>query len=248
MIALYPMIDAAIGEASDLRYRSKVLQRAVAGLMETISAWRKVAFAIALNGNSATPREADAVHDLLPQTRLSPTAIASTKEPAELRDACCAAVRTLTRFDAQTPMQRLLADNAALGMLGMARALNGLTGVIDPRDVVGVRGMARLRVADWAPAFLNAARTLVAVGAMSMFWVASAWPNGVAAITFCAVIVILLPPVGDGAYSASVIFFQGSDAERGPGRHCGVRVPSAGDHLSKPLPAPWGWCSCRWDF
>ena len=37
-------------------------------------------------------------------------------------------------------MQRLLADNAAAGMLGMARALNGLTGVIDPRDVVGVRG------------------------------------------------------------------------------------------------------------
>ena len=127
-----------------------------------------------------------------------------------MRDACCSAVRTLTRFDAQTPMQRLLADNAALGMLGMARALNGLTGVIDPRDVVGVRGMARLRVADWAPAFLNAARTLVAVGAVSMFWVASAWPNGVAAITFCAVIVILLPPVGDGAYSASVQFFQGS--------------------------------------
>ena len=72
VIALYPMIDAAIGEASDLRYRSKVLQRAVAGLMETISAWRKVAFAIALNGDSATQREADAVHDLLPQTRLSP--------------------------------------------------------------------------------------------------------------------------------------------------------------------------------
>ena len=51
------MIDAAIGEASDLRYRSAVLQRAVAGLMQTISAWRKVAFAIALNGDAATPRK-----------------------------------------------------------------------------------------------------------------------------------------------------------------------------------------------
>ena len=51
VIALDPMIDAAIGEASDLRYRSAVLQRAVSGLMETISAWRKVAFAIALNGD-----------------------------------------------------------------------------------------------------------------------------------------------------------------------------------------------------
>ena len=51
VIALYPMIDAAIGEASDLRYRSAALQRAVAGLMETITAWRKIAFAIALNGD-----------------------------------------------------------------------------------------------------------------------------------------------------------------------------------------------------
>ena len=90
VIALYPMIDAAIGEASDLRYRSKVLQRAVSGLMETISAWRKVAFALALNGNSSTPREANAVHDLLPQARLSPNATRSADEPAEMRDACCA--------------------------------------------------------------------------------------------------------------------------------------------------------------
>ena len=69
------MIDAAIGEASDLRYRSAVLQRAVPGLMETISAWRKVAFAIALNGDATTRREANAIHDLLPRARLSPDAI-----------------------------------------------------------------------------------------------------------------------------------------------------------------------------
>jgi uncharacterized membrane protein YccC len=210
VIALYPMIDAAIGEASDLRYRSAVLQRAVAGLMETVSAWRKVAIAIAHNGDAATREEANAVHDQLPRARLSPDATGSTEEPAALRDACCSAVRSLTRFDASTPMQRLLADNAAAGMLGMARALNGLTGVIDPREVVGVRGTARLRVADWMPAFVNAVRVLFAVGTISLFWIVSAWPNGVAAITFCAVIVILLPPSGDAAYSASVMFFHGT--------------------------------------
>ncbi len=95
-------------------------------------------------------------------------------------------------------------------MLGMARALNGLTGVIDPRDVIRVKGRARLRVADWMPAFVNAVRVLFAVGAISLFWIVSAWPNGVAAITFCAVIVILLPPSGDAAYSASIMFLQGS--------------------------------------
>ena len=56
VIALDPMIDAAIGEASDLRYRSAVLQRAVSGLMETISAWRKVAFALARNSDATSPR------------------------------------------------------------------------------------------------------------------------------------------------------------------------------------------------
>ncbi len=75
VIALDPMIDAAIGEASDLRYRSAALQRAVSGLMETLSAWRKVTFAMALKGDSTTPREAAAVHDLLPPARLSPHAI-----------------------------------------------------------------------------------------------------------------------------------------------------------------------------
>ena len=67
VIALDPMIDSAIGEASDLRYRSRVLQRAVSGLMNTISAWRKVAFEIELNCNAATQRDARAVHDDLPR-------------------------------------------------------------------------------------------------------------------------------------------------------------------------------------
>jgi uncharacterized membrane protein YccC len=210
VIALDPMIDAAIGEASDLRYRSAALQRAVSGLMETISAWRKVAFALARHSDASTPHEAHVIHDLLPPARLSTHAIESTEEPAELRGACCSAVRTLTHFDAETPMQRLLADNAAAGMLGMARALNGLTGVIDPRDVVRVKGRAHLHVADWMPAFVNALRVLLAVGAISLFWIVSAWPNGVAAITFCAVVVILLPPSGDAAYSNAVLFLQGS--------------------------------------
>src|SRR6202021_312195 len=106
VIALDPMIDAAIGEASDLRYRSAVLARAVSGLMETISAWRKVAFALARNGDAMTAGEAHVIHHLLPHDRLSPLATESTEEPAELREACCSAVRTLTRFEAETPMQR----------------------------------------------------------------------------------------------------------------------------------------------
>ncbi len=85
VIALDPMIDAAIGEASDLRYHSPVLQRAVSGLMETISAWRRAAFEIALNGNVTTKREAHAVHELLPRRWLALDASGSASQPAELR-------------------------------------------------------------------------------------------------------------------------------------------------------------------
>jgi uncharacterized membrane protein YccC len=210
VIALDPTIDAAIGEASDLRYRSRVLQRAVSGLLEAISAWRKVAYEIELSGSPGTEREARAIHDRLPRERLSADAAGSPKRPAELRQACCSAARSLVGYNAETPTQRLLADNAALGMLGMARALNGLTVVVDPRDMIAVKGTARLRVADWLPPFINAVRVFVTVGAISLFWIASAWPSGVTAITFCAVIVILLPLQGDLAYSASMTFLQGT--------------------------------------
>src|SRR5271170_7595030 len=209
VIALDPTIDAAIGEASDLRYRSPVLQRAVSGLVETMSAWRKAAYEIALNRNPATEREAHAIYNELPRDRLSPDASASAKTPAELRAACCSAVRSLTRFNAETPSQRLLADSAAQGMLGMARGLNGLVGVVDPPDMIPIRGTARLHVPDWLPPSINAVRAFLAIGVISLFWIASAWPNGALAITFCAIIVVLLPLQGDVAYSASMTFLKG---------------------------------------
>src|ERR1700722_7925905 len=209
VIALDPVIDAAIGEASDLRYRSPVLQRAVSGLMETTVAWRWAAFEIARSRDAAVSDEAHAIHDQLPRDRVSLDESGTGKKPAELREACCAAARSLVRCDAQTPSHRLLADSAAIGMPGMARALNGLTGVGDPSDMNPIRGTARLRVPDWLPPSVNALRVLLSVGAMSLFWIASAWPSGALAITFCAIIVVLLPLQGDLAYSASMTFLKG---------------------------------------
>jgi uncharacterized membrane protein YccC len=209
VIALDPMIDATIGEASDLRYHSPVLQRAVSGLMETIVAWRWAAFEIVRSRDAAVNDEAHAIHDQLPRDRVSLDASGSRKKPAELREACCAAARSLVRCDAETPSHRLLADSAAIGMLGMARALNGLTGVVDPSDMIPVKGMARLHVPDWLPPSITALRVVLAIGATSLFWIASAWPNGAFAITFCAIIVVLLPLQGDLAYSASMTFLKG---------------------------------------
>jgi uncharacterized membrane protein YccC len=209
VIALDPMIDSAIGEASDLRYRSPILQQAVIGLMETISVWRKVAFAIENNPDGAMSGEADLVHKQLPHDRLSASAGGSSIGPADLRRECCAAARSLVRLPAQTPRQQLLADSAATGMIGMSRALNGLTVVVNPREAIRVRGAARLRVPDTLPAAINAARAFATVAVLSLFWVASAWSSGVTAITFAAVIVILLPLQGDQAYNASMTFLVG---------------------------------------
>ena len=94
-------------------------------------------------------------------------------------------------------------------MLGIARALNGLAGVVDPPDMIPVRGMARLHVPDWLPPSINALRAFLSIIAISLFWIASAWPNGALAITFCAIIVVLLPLQGDVAYFASMTFLKG---------------------------------------
>ena len=138
VIALDPIIDAAIGEASDLRYRSPVLQRAVFGLMETISAWRKAAFEIARNRDAKRREE---VAPFTTDCRASgPRPTRSTRRKGPRRCARRAARRRAPyALRCRDAVQRLLADTAAVGMLGMARALNGLTGVVDPRDVIRSR-------------------------------------------------------------------------------------------------------------
>ena len=118
----------------------------------------------------------------------------------------------------------------------MARALNGLTGVVDPPDMIAVRGTARLHVPDWLPPSVSALRVLLAVPAISLFWIASAWPNGASAITFCAVIVVLLPLQGDVAYSASMTFLKGCVLGCRRRRRPGVRDPSESDNLPKSVP------------
>jgi len=65
-------------------------------------------------------------------------------------------------------------------------------------------------VPDWLPALFNAGRAFVAVGAVELFWILTAWPNGARAITFAAIGVILLAPRADQAYAAAVSFMLGT--------------------------------------
>jgi uncharacterized membrane protein YccC len=64
-------------------------------------------------------------------------------------------------------------------------------------------------VPDWLPALVNAGRAFVAIGAVEVFWIATAWPNGALAITFTAISVIIFAPKADVAYAVAMSFMVG---------------------------------------
>ncbi len=214
VIALDPVIDEAIGESSRLRYHSPVLQRAVDGLLAASAGWRTVAVHLMRLPYEQARREADVVLRTLPQElRAVPVQGEPGRwiaDPVGLRQICEAAVRALVALPAGTPSLRLVADRAAEALAGMSHALNGLALLVDdPARPVPRRGGFRLRVPDWLPALANAGRAFVAIGAVELFWIVTAWPNGAEAIEFAAIVVTLLSPRADQAYAAAMSFTAG---------------------------------------
>jgi uncharacterized membrane protein YccC len=215
VIALDPIIDAAIGEASDLRYRSPVLQTAVGGLFAALSAWRMIALHLDRLPIDAARRETELIdREFEPALRAAPRGGDATgwiENPTRIRHACLATARALTAMPAAAPSPRLLADSAAEAFLGVARALNGLTLLTDPRQAIsGRRAVAALRVPDWLPAILNAVRAFVAIGVVALFWIVTAWPSGAQALVFAAIVTLLFSPQADQAYPGAMAFLLGA--------------------------------------
>ena len=106
-----------------------------------------------------------------------------------------------------TPSLRLLADETAKVLNGIACVLDGLALLVDApgRTPAEYRGVLP-GVADWLPAVVNGARAFVTIGAVELLWVATAWPNGGSAIVFVAIVVLLLSPKGDLAYLGAIAF------------------------------------------
>jgi uncharacterized membrane protein YccC len=48
------------------------------------------------------------------------------------------------------------------------------------------------------------------IGSVALFWVVTAWPGGSGAITFAAIVVLLLGPRADEAYGAAILFTVGA--------------------------------------
>jgi uncharacterized membrane protein YccC len=215
VIALDPVIDEAIGESSQLRYHSPVLQTAVDGLFAALAGWRTVATHLARLPDDRARDEAAAVLGSVPrELRSAPEHGGPTRwiaEPVHLRRICEAAVRTLIGRPAGTPSLRLLADQTAKVLAGTAQALDGLALLVDASDrpFPGHRGF-RLTVPDWLPELVNGGRAFVAIGAVALFWVVSGWPNGAPAITFAAITVILFAPRADQAYTAVMGYMVGT--------------------------------------
>jgi uncharacterized membrane protein YccC len=214
VIALDPVIDQALGESSHIRYHSPKLQTAIYGLFGALDGWRGVATHLRRLPEAARRQGADIILRSLPSAlRSIPEAgspVLWIADPLALHRVCEEAVRTLIVLPADTPSLRLLADETAKVLAGMLHVLDGLALLVDApyHPSPGARGF-RLGEPDWLPALINAARAFLAVGAVELFWVATAWPNGASAIMFVAVLLLLLSPKGDLAYGGALAFALG---------------------------------------
>jgi uncharacterized membrane protein YccC len=215
VIALDPIIDQAIGESSQIRYHSPVLQKAVNGLFAALSGWRAIAnHLVRLPDDQAKAEAATVLQSLSPSPRSlpdQPDPAAWAADSIGMHRICEAGAHRLIALEVETPSQRLLADKAAEALAGMAHALNGLALLVaEPARPVLRDGVFRLHVSDWLPALVNAGRTFVTILAVALFWIVTAWPSGAEAITWAAIPSILFAPRADQAYASAKGFVAGA--------------------------------------
>ena len=215
VIALDPAIDEAIGESSQLRDHLPVLQTGVEGLFGALSGWRAVSAHLESLPDDVARREGDALMRSVPSELRAAGQGDPTRwirDPMRLRAVCEGAVQTLSApTTAGTPALRLLADQTARVLDGISHALDELVLLVDgPARPRARHRRVLLRVPDWLPPILNAARAFLTIGAMALFWIATAWPNGAQAITWAAITVILFSPRADQAYPAAMGFMVGN--------------------------------------
>ena len=214
VIMLDPLIDQTIGESSQIRYHSPVLQKAVEGLFVALSGWRAVANHLVRLPDGQARADTAKVLRCLGSKRLLMEQEGAARwmaDPVRLHRNCETASRRLAAMPADTPSVRLIADETAAALMGMTQALNGLALLVrDPARPMPRAGIVRLRVPDWLPALVNAGRAFVTIGVVTLFWIVTAWPNGAGAIIWASVSVILLSPRADQAYAFALRFAAGN--------------------------------------
>jgi uncharacterized membrane protein YccC len=207
-IALSALLDETAGESPDLRVRSGTLQAAVDGLFAALSGWR-----IAATHLESLPPEQAAVDAALALSALPPgPAIVMTAEssPAATRDRCREAAHAMMALQAPTPGIDIVMSGATRGLLGLDQALNGVALLVEPERAEDRLGEATVRVPDFMPAVINGVRSFTIILVLAGLWVFTAWPSGLSAMIFGAVIVLLISPSGDRAVHNALGFLWGT--------------------------------------
>jgi uncharacterized membrane protein YccC len=217
VMALDPIIELALGESSHIRYRSAMLQHALHGLFAALVGWRGIAAHLKRMPDDEGQRAVEAILAGIPPELRSASEPGSRErwmsDPTTLREVCEDGERTLLTRKTDTPSRRLLVEETAKILRGMAHVLDELALLVGGQGRVspGYRppgsrapGYVTPGVADWLPAVLNGARAFVAIGAVELFWVVTAWPNGSTAIVFVTIVLLLLAPKGDLAYLGAI--------------------------------------------
>src|SRR5579883_983237 len=214
-IELDPLIDQAIGESSELRVQSTVLWTAVDGLLATLAAWRAIAVRLGRPPRDEARQDADAILRAMPDELLSAfeggVAEIWANAPNRLEGMIAPTVGRLESSPAVTPSLRLLSNLSARVLAGISDALSAMALLSSlPAWPQSRRHAVLHQVPDWLPAFLNAARAFLAIGAAALFWIATAWPNGAFGMTFAAIVVTLFAPTGEQVVNVSLSFMIGN--------------------------------------
>jgi uncharacterized membrane protein YccC len=214
IVALEPLIDQALGESIHLRHHPRTLQTAIQGLLRALDGWRGVATHLNRLSDDMDRQGLEAILcSIPPELGLGQESALPARwmaDPMALRRICEEALQTLTALPTGTPSLRLLADETAKLIDGILNVLDGLALLVDAPGRLSLDHLSsRQSIADWRPALVNAARAFVMIGAVELFWVATAWPDGATTIVFSAVAVLLLSPKGDLAYEGAIAFALG---------------------------------------
>ena len=198
--ALDPIIDQAAGEAPELLQKRSVLRAAVDGLFEALSGARIVETHLRSLPETEAARNVQIVSSKLPDDWRGTGQAQSALD----RDSNVRLVRNLIGLEAENVSLRLMADGAADVASGLAAAANGLALIDDPARARAVARVPKLVVADYLPAMINALRVFLGVGAVVLFWIVTAWPNGLQAVMFTAITIIVFSPMQDRSIQAAL--------------------------------------------
>jgi hypothetical protein len=150
------------------------LQGAVHGLFRALDGWRGVATHLNRSADVADRHSAETILCCFPSELRSVREPASPArwlaDPWALRRACEDAVRRLLVLPTDKPSLRLLADETAKMLAGIMHLLDGLALLVDaPGKLSAGHQGFQLRVPDWLPALVNAARAFITLGVVELF-------------------------------------------------------------------------------